>query len=239
MPEGGVLITCEHARPDVTRSVQLGLDDGLARSGLAYDPGAMEAAQSLAMRLGAPLLMGQVSRLVVDLSLRETHPECVPDVLHNTPIPGNLGLSEEQRLGRIAVFHRPYRRAVLDEIEEIMVNGRCVHISVHTWLPSAVGLSHELEVGVCYNPMRAGERCWGTRILAALRDAGFDARANCPTDADTECCSAWLREKFPDTLYAGLDLQLSQGMSPERQLRAVRVASNALRTATSMDTPCC
>ncbi len=239
MPEGGVLITCEHARPDVPRSVHLGLGDQLARSELAYDPGAMEAAQSLAMRLGAPLLMGQVSRLVVDLGLNETHPECVPDLLRDTPIPGNMALSEEQRRGRIAVFHRPYRRALLDEIELILDHGRCVHISVHTWSPRSLVQSHELEVGICYDPNRRGERCWGTRMLASLRDAGFDARPSCANDASDVCCADWLREQFNDQQYAGLDLQLSQGLSPERQLRAIRVAANALRTATAEDTPCC
>lgn len=247
MPEGGVLITCEHARPDVPRSVQLGLDEGLARSCLAYEPGAMELAQILAMRLGAPLVMGQVSRLVVDLSLAETHPECVPDVLRDTPIPGNLALTDEQRAGRIAVFHRPYRRAVLEEIEEITSQGRCVHVSVHTFSPAQDGVSPDLEVQVCYDPARLGEQCWGTRILAALRDARFEVRAHCTGRRRVEQrgepaqagCSAWLRDRYDDDAYAGLELKLSRGMSPERQQRAVWVASNALRTATSEGAPCC
>ncbi len=62
------LITCDHARSTVPPDLggTLGLPDADMARHIAYDPGAMGVSLALGAALGAPVLLSNFSRLVID-----------------------------------------------------------------------------------------------------------------------------------------------------------------------------
>ncbi|MCP3868375.1 MAG: hypothetical protein GY703_09825 [Gammaproteobacteria bacterium] len=52
------------------------------------------------------------SRLLVDLNRSLEDPSAIPEVSDNVPVPGNQGLSREQKALRVRSFYTPYREAI-------------------------------------------------------------------------------------------------------------------------------
>ena len=148
---GGLLIIVDHASNHVPPEVDLGIDPALLNEHIAWDIGAAPLAEALADRLGAPLILGQVSRLVVDLNREEDAPALIPISSDGHAIPGNAGLDHAAREGRIARFWRPYHRHIEETIEAIRPR---LLISLHSFTPQLASHPEQerpWEVGVLYN----------------------------------------------------------------------------------------
>lgn len=125
--------------------IDLGIDPALLDLHVAIDIGAAALTRALAARLGAPAILGTVSRLVIDLHREPDHANLVPKHSDGHEILGNLHINSEERLAR---FHRPYHRFIEDRIAA--VRPRAI-LSVHSFTP-------RLEVG-------GGDRPWQVGIL--------------------------------------------------------------------------
>lgn len=67
--EHPLILVCEHASHYIPPALHdLGLDPVAAREHIAWDPGALELAQSLSQALGATLIAANYSRLLIDLN---------------------------------------------------------------------------------------------------------------------------------------------------------------------------
>lgn len=216
----GLVISVEHASSRVPSEPGHPLDLGLPASELtghrAWDPGAALLGRGLARITGAPLLLGQVSRLVVDLNRRESDPAVIPEVSFGLLVPGNVDLETSERLRRLARWHRPYRGAVEVAVNrELVARGRCLHLSVHSFTPELDGVRRDVEVGLLFDPARPLEVAWAAALGEALRGAGLDARDNEPYAGTAEGFTTFLRERHPWPVYAGLELELSQALLPQ------------------------
>ncbi|MCB9764540.1 MAG: N-formylglutamate amidohydrolase [Alphaproteobacteria bacterium] len=224
----GVVLSCEHA----SARTPPGLDLGVPASHLGHevwDPGALDVAQALALRLAAPLLSGQVNRLVCDLHRRETHPEVTRADAWGLAVPGNAGLSPQARAARLAAFHAPFRRALRAEVDRaIGLHSACAHVSVHSFTPHLPHGERDLDVGVLFRPDRAFATAVGDALLAALAQAGFDARLNQPYQGVGEATTTWLEEQLPDRRYAGVEIELSQRLDDVALARVVEALAYAL-----------
>ena len=89
------------------------------------------------------------SRLVIDCNRDPSVPNSIPEISETTQIPGNLGLSAEQRaVRRQAVFDPDHARirALLDERQAAA--RRTVFVAMHSFTPVFKGESRAMQVGV-------------------------------------------------------------------------------------------
>jgi predicted N-formylglutamate amidohydrolase len=206
------VLSCEHARAAVPDGIALAPPEVLS-SHAAWDPGALQAAERWARALGAPLFAGRTSRLWVDLNRSAEGPEVIPERAFGASIPGNRGVSEAERAARIEAEWRPFRAAVEQAVRAAIARaGRCVHASVHSFDPALDPAARTYPVGVLFDPDRRWEAAVAGRLLAGLRAAGLDARANQPYLGIDDGHTTALRRVFPPEAYAGLEIELNQGL---------------------------
>jgi predicted N-formylglutamate amidohydrolase len=208
---GSLILTCEHAVCAVPPEVELEVGPDVLRSHHGWDSGAAALARSLAGLLGAPLLEGEVSRLVVDLNRREEGAGVTPSLSFGLPIPGNVGLAAVERERRLERYHRPYRRRVH---ELAGAQPPCLHLSVHSFDPSLDAARADLEVGILFDPDRQPEAAVAGRLVDGLQDEGWEARPNQPYLGVADGLTTWLRERLSPGCYSGIEVEASQSLGP-------------------------
>jgi predicted N-formylglutamate amidohydrolase len=212
-----VVVTAEHASskiPDRYRG--LGLSADQQQSHIAWDEGSKALAREIARQLSAPLVEGVVSRLVIDLNRSLHHSRVIPAVAFGVPVPGNEGLSAEERSRRIELYYEPFRSTAFLEVNRgVKSTGRCVHLSVHTFTPQLNGVVRPLDVAVLYDPRRRREAHLGERLAEKIAAAGFRVRRNFPFRGVADGHTTGLRRRFPDKAYAGIEIELNQSLLGE------------------------
>lgn len=109
------LITCDHASATVPPQVgggDLGLPEADMARHIAYDPGARGVALALADALGAPVICGNFSRLVIDPNRGEDDPTLFMRLYDGTIIPANREADEAEIERRMELCYRPYHAAL-------------------------------------------------------------------------------------------------------------------------------
>ncbi|MCA8923348.1 MAG: N-formylglutamate amidohydrolase [Planctomycetes bacterium] len=207
-----VVVTCEHASCAVPEGVSLGVAEAVLDTHHGWDPGAATLALRLASARCAPLLAGEVTRLVVDLNRLETNPQVIPERSFEVAVPGNVGLDPAERERRLTRYHRPYRAAARRLVGDARRwGGRCLHLSTHSFVPELEGRVRHVEVGILFDPDRALEAEHAERLIEGLRRLGWDARANQPYLGVADGLTTWLRGEFSEG-YAGIEVEASQAL---------------------------
>lgn len=224
-----VLLTVEHASPEVPPGVELGVPESVRLGHRGWDPGALALAEALSAATGARLQAGRWTRLFVDLNRRETHPGVVPLTSFGVAVPGNAALSAADRTARVARWHTPWRARFRQTLDATLArHDRVLHLSVHSFDPGIDPPARDFDLGVLFDPERPAEAAWADRLLAAIAAAGLRGRANAPYLGTNEGHTKQLREDLPDPRYAGIELELSQGASAEARARAAAALGSAL-----------
>jgi predicted N-formylglutamate amidohydrolase len=167
-----LVLFCDHASNRVPASLNnLGLSDEQLASHIGWDPGAAFLARALSVRLDAPLLLSNYSRLVIDCNRHPAAADSMPTISDGTAIPGNAALSaEDAQLRRRSLFD-PYHDAIgrlLDARDQRPTR----LLSIHSFTPSLAGFERPWSVGVCYRldtSLAAPDIAWAAHWLAALR----------------------------------------------------------------------
>ena len=111
------LITCDHATnrvPDWVGGGSLGIaPEDMARH-IAYDVGAAGLTRALADRLGAPAILTDFSRLVIDPNRGEDDPTLVMKLYDGSVIPANRHADAAEVARRMALFYTPYHQALAE-----------------------------------------------------------------------------------------------------------------------------
>lgn len=166
-PPFSVLITAEHASCAVPAQYA-GLfagQEAVLQSHRGWDPGTAELAEALAVALGAPLLAGAVSRLLVDLNRSSAHPRYFSEFSRR--------LSREQRQQLAARYWQPHWEAYRSWIEKART---LLHLACHSFTPELNGQRRNAEIGLLYDPARKRERQLAERLRASIKDAQPDLR---------------------------------------------------------------
>jgi predicted N-formylglutamate amidohydrolase len=203
-----LLLTVEHASRAIPAEFGgLGLGPKALESHIAWDPGAVELGRALHEELGGRLLEGKWSRLLVDLNRSETNPRVAPARTFGVDVPGNVGLSREQRRERIEKYWRPFRSEARRAAEGSEL---CLHVGVHTFTPVMAGEVRDYDLAVLFDPGRKKERELAGEIVQSWRAAGWKARRNAPYRGVTDGHTTALRREFPAGRYAGLEIEVNQ-----------------------------
>ena len=202
-----VLITCEHGGNRVPRAFAAafaGAEDVL-KSHRGYDVGALTLAKLFASRCDAPLFAATVTRLLVELNRSLGHPKLFSEFARPLPLAVRRELLDN--------YYYPHRRRVEEWIAAEAERGRAVwHVSVHSFTPVLDGKERSGDVGFLYDPARPRELrfCldWQTRLSEKRPD--LKVRRNYPYLGTSDGFTTYLRTRFPDERYAGIELEVNQ-----------------------------
>lgn len=234
----GLVLTCEHASWTLPPGVDLGVDDAALRGQASWDPGAYDIAAALGVGLGLPVHTGAFSRMWVDLNRPPEHPDVLPRVSYGEPVPGNAGVSAEERAARLATYHAPYWAAVERDVRgRLQSIGACLHFSSHSFDPSLDPERRRFDLGVLYDPDHGFEADLAERLLFGLRAAGFNVRANQPYGGTIPALCTSLREKLVPARYAGIELETSYAvaLAPGGCARVAAAVEPLLRAMTGQE----
>lgn len=150
---GGLLLLCDHATNHVpARYGNLGLPAEEFTRHIAYDPGAAAVTRGLAARLGAPAVLSNFSRLLIDANRGIDDPTLIMRLSDGAVVPGNAGIDEAEREHRIRTFHAPYHDAINTEIERAIAAGRPpVLVSMHSFTPVWRGRPRAWHAGILWD----------------------------------------------------------------------------------------
>jgi predicted N-formylglutamate amidohydrolase len=218
-----LLITCEHGGnrvPAPYRDQFTGSQD-LLSTHRGYDLGALPMARELAAAFEAPLVSATVTRLLVDLNRSVGHA-----TLHAAPV---RALPRAVRERIVAEHYRPYRAEVEALVERATARGRrVVHLSSHSFTPELDGQVRSADIGLLYDPTRAGERQLCARWKAALAQVApaLRVRRNYPYEGKNDGFTSHLRRSHAPAAYVGVEIEINQAIviGPPRHWAATRAA---------------
>lgn len=149
-----VVLVCEHASAFIPPALKrLGISDEARHSHVAWDIGALDLAKRLSVRLNAPLVAGQISRLVYDCNRPLEAPDSIPAKSEIYDVPGNADLNITERKARFDRIHTPFHAAV----ERVMTARAAASeqsvtlITVHSFTPVYFGKRREIELGFLFH----------------------------------------------------------------------------------------
>lgn len=202
MTSPGVIISCEHASNAVPARWrgQFARDARVLVTHRAWDPGAALLAADLSRVMRAPLHLGEVTRLLVDLNRSRGHPG-----LHSEFTP------DASRTELVRRFWLPYRHALRADVRRFLRRREVLHLSIHSFTPVLHGRVREVEIGLLYDPARSNERAFVRRAQRLLKRAlpGLRIRLNKPYRGTDDGCTTALRAEF-GTRYMGIEIEMNQ-----------------------------
>jgi predicted N-formylglutamate amidohydrolase len=89
---------------------------------------------------------------VIDCNRDPSVPSSIPEVSEATEVPGNLGLSQDQRAARRDAIFAPYHARIEALLNARRQGGRrTVYVAMHSFTPVFKGESRSMQVGILYN----------------------------------------------------------------------------------------
>ncbi len=148
-----VVLVTEHAGCQLPSFVgSLGLDDEAMSSHIAWDIGAAELSRKLSRLLDAPLIMQRYSRLVYDCNRSFKAPDAIVTESDNIPVPGNIGLTAEDRQKRYEEIYMPFEGAIEKLLKKRRADGiDPVLVTIHSFTPVYKGQPRNLDLGVLHD----------------------------------------------------------------------------------------
>jgi predicted N-formylglutamate amidohydrolase len=144
-----LFLTADHAGRAIPRSLaRLGLPESELDRHIAWDIGVAGVTERLSGALDATAVLQTYSRLVIDCNRDPTVPSSIPEVSEATAIPGNIGLSAEQRAARRLAVFEPYHARIRSLLD---ARRRTIYVAMHSFTPVFKGESRAMQVGVLYN----------------------------------------------------------------------------------------
>lgn len=180
--ERGLVLVADHARRALPEEYgDLGLPAAEFQRHIAYDIGVERVTRRLAALTGAPAVMANFSRLLIDPNRGEDDPTLIRQLYDGTVVPGNYPLAPPERERRLDSFYRPYHDAVAALVASVAAaSGAAPFIlSVHSFTPVMQGFVRPWQVGVLWD---LDDRAPGSLIDMLREDATLTVGDNEPYD---------------------------------------------------------
>jgi predicted N-formylglutamate amidohydrolase len=223
-----VVLTCEHAGREVPPEYRRrfrGARDVL-RTHRGSDIGSLAVGQRMAARVHAPLVFSLTTRLLVDLNRSIGSPQLFSEFTHD--------MDAADRETILARYYRPFRTTVGRLIEDSVGAGRAVlHLSIHSFADVLNERPRHLDIGLLFDPARASEVavCEPWRLGIQAQSGDLRVAFNEPYLGVDDGHTTALRKVFPASRYAGIEVELRQGLveSPSEQRAAGELLAATLR----------
>ncbi len=208
-----IFLTCEHGGnliPPEYAEFFAGKREVL-KTHRGLDIGALAVAKQLAVKLDAPLLYVEISRLLIDLNRSSHNPRLFSEFTRT--------LAPDLRRQIIDKHYTPHRRAVELAIKKEISHGRRVlHLGIHSFTPVLNGVKRQAEVGVLYDPIRSHEKSISERLVMSLKShlkaasCAWRVRKNYPYYGSSDGLTTTLRQRFKSSQYFGIELEMNQAI---------------------------
>lgn len=152
-PGSPLLLLCDHASNHLPEAYgSLGLPPEQFRRHIAYDIGARDLTLALAQRLKAAAVLSCFSRLLIDPNRSLDDPTLIMQLSDGAVVPGNAGISRDERQRRIERYHQPYHRAITASLDRMLAQGlEPVIVSLHSFTPQWKGTVRPWHVGILWD----------------------------------------------------------------------------------------
>ncbi len=202
-----IVLSCEHATHHVPREYRR-LFPGASvelKSHRGWDPGTLEFGKRLARRLGCPLIVAEVSRLLIELNRSLHHPRLFSSYSRALPADARKVLVDR--------YWQPYRAAVSTAVDLQLQRGKKVlHLSLHSFTPELDGEVRTADAGLLFDPKVAAElafcRIWQAQLKSACPN--LVVRRNYPYRGTSDGLTTALRKQFAGERYLGIELEINQ-----------------------------
>ncbi len=158
-----LFLTADHAGRVIPAALgDLGVSAADLERHIAWDIGIAGVTRRLAAALDATAVLQNYSRLVIDCNRQTYVPSAFPVVSEATAIPGNIGLSEADKLVRQKAIFTPYH----DEIRQLLAARaarRPIYVAMHSFTPVYLNVARPMHVAVLYHRRPAF-----SKLVAAL-----------------------------------------------------------------------
>jgi predicted N-formylglutamate amidohydrolase len=199
-----LLISCEHAGnevPDAYASLFSGAKDVLA-SHRGWDPGALEVAQFLTNQSQVQFFSMPVTRLLIEMNRSLDNPQLFSEFSNK--------LAKAAQTNLIDQYYFPYRNSIEDAI--VKASDVIVHLSIHSFTPVLNGEVRNVDVGLLFDPDRKSELQFCSVLKSELEKKLPEQKIkfNQPYKGTDDGLTTFLRKKFPDHKYLGIEIEINQ-----------------------------
>lgn len=204
-----LVISAEHSSNQVPEGLEafFAKDKGILDTHRGYDIGSSEL-----YRILAPLAdhsrHGEWSRLVIELNRSLHHKALFSSFMEN--------MTEAQKQ-EVLAYYQDYRTSLTKAMSVYLTKGHQVlHLSLHTFTPELNGTVRNADIGLLYDPARAGEKEFSGLWKQALKEENPDLRVrfNYPYLGKADGFTTALRKAF-GTKYMGIELEVNQAFFKE------------------------
>jgi len=144
------VLVCDHASNRIPRRLgTLGVGAHELGDHIAWDVGAADVARRLCAHLDAPLVLSGYSRLVIDCNRPLCSAESIVEQSAGVPVPGNRGLSANERENRRNALFGPYHAAITRILDDRSQRPTLL-LSIHSFTPVLNGRPRPWHIGVSY-----------------------------------------------------------------------------------------
>jgi predicted N-formylglutamate amidohydrolase len=146
------LLVVDHAGNLFPRALgRLGVPTDECRRHIAWDIGIAEVTRLVGVAIDAMVIQQNYSRLVIDCNRPPGSPTSTPELSELTAIPGNVGLSDSQRVARERDIFWPYHQRIANELDRRRDSGRrAILIAMHSFTPVFKGTARPWHIGALY-----------------------------------------------------------------------------------------
>ncbi len=147
-----ILFIADHASNYIPSSLKnLGLKDTQLNSHIAYDLGVKELCISLSNLFNSKYIVGEYSRLIIDLNRDISDPTLIPEIVDRKIIKKNLNLSNYDKRKRISEIYNKYHCKIKKAINH---NNIMALISLHSFNPIFKKHKRNIHFGILSNQDR-------------------------------------------------------------------------------------
>jgi predicted N-formylglutamate amidohydrolase len=220
-----LILSCEYGSNEIPCGYSgPGLTTQTLGSYVGWDPGAAELAQRVANALRRPLHVAPFSRVFVDVNRSQSDAGIIPRVTYGLDVPGNIGLTPNDRERRLRWFYHRYRRGVQRDIEKaIRTHGCCLHLAFRTFPPLVGASEGSPDVGISSHARRSDEKRMIRHLYAHLHGGGYVVQENFRHPGAAGGFVTHCRTLYEGASYFGLEIHANQ----------VRLADDAFVEAVS------
>ncbi len=201
-----VIVTCEHGGNKIPPKYQYLFNDNISilQTHKAYDPGALELAKTISKGKNY-FSFSEISRLLIELNRSINSANLFSQFSKN--------LNQDKKEELLNKYYFPFRNKVENLIEELVKKGEeSVHISVHTFTPVLNSQIRNADIGLLYDPKISRERDFAILFKKELlsKDEHLKIRFNYPYLGISDGFTSYLRKKFSQKYYIGIELEINQ-----------------------------
>lgn len=200
---GSCVIVCDHASNRIPEDfASPGFKPELLETHIAWDPGALGVARYLSIKLDAPLIWPDASRLLIDCNRPLDSNSLIVVETERGVVEGNRDLSPEDRRRRIDRIHKSYHAAI-DACLDRRADTRptTAFIAIHSFTPIFFGKVRPWEVGIVFGEDRRLADCFIRELRA---DASLTVGINEPYSPADQVYYTVERHAAPRRLLAAM-----------------------------------